>query len=432
MRVGLNAPVENYQLKTTSEYNDLNCWKKLLVIIGTIFFSIITLGIMGKQSYLWLKDRLQTKKIIVQTNNATTSAIPTPNATTPNILTPNTPVSPPSITPTVATPTIPTPHATTPNILTPNTVTPIIPTPITPAPPPTTPIVTISSISTSNTATSNAPVVEPPLIPVPISQSPIATRPTPSTSPIPLVPSAPPPPLVPSVPSVPLPSYPVLPKLTQLERAAGAGQGFPYYSQWFRDHSNAYHKEGDRWPEAQLQQFFEEGLLKYYVAQLSIDLLGFTPSQFEKELTTQERNMVYFHVNRLRRDPPQFKERIDTVIKPYIWTLTRLLNENTVPEVLPKKLLRLGVQYQRYKVVVEKISQSVTERGAAGMQTDLTGLLKVDRQTDEVQLVIYHWLKDCIRQLRAFSLDPSAGSFTYALPEFFSTNPAYQKLLDNC
>ena len=231
-----------------------------------------------------------------------------------------------------------------------------------------------------------------------------------------------------------------LPKLTQEQREATFG-GSLHHSAWFRENAPDFHANGDLWPDEKLQKFFDEGLKNHYFAESLKEYLidiSYNHSQFLK--AEEQKDLIedkfYLRI---------FKKQLVAIAKNLGIQAQRLSDEELVRTIVPiahrlivlaqkvefpKELIQLGGYFQKKKVCIEKAANmlSIRSEDPEGHAEELaqlqTQVLANDREAEQAQQIIYHWIDECAQQFRAFAVknaqDPAAdfSSFSFQMPEF--------------
>ncbi|MFT5317871.1 MAG: hypothetical protein ACI8RA_001129 [Chlamydiales bacterium] len=219
-------------------------------------------------------------------------------------------------------------------------------------------------------------------------------------------------------------SFLVLAPLTDEEMTATSGRS-EFYSQEFKGRCPDYHRTGDSWSDEVAGEFFRKGLFQHYFAMkcnrynCNLDYteafvpqgrLGFNERIVATTLFKWKRGVTK---EKQIHDLRAFRE----IVERFSWD---------------PRLLRMGAQFQREKIVLEKM-ESVAQRGS---EEAFQELMKLDGICSNRQKVLFHWISDFSEKLINFLrsrnemleelIDPD--EFELSMPEFFQ-NPDYSKFL---
>jgi len=194
---------------------------------------------------------------------------------------------------------------------------------------------------------------------------------------------------------------------SDLIQKAKLGQS-EFYSDYFRKYSKEYHRNGLNWSDIDLQRFFSEGLLRYYIGiitgyqfdydYIEVDLQcpanygNKIPDIDYKRNSNEARQVLANKVFRKNIDPqdiPDYLVKLRSIIEIFIKN---------------KYLLRLGSDFQGIKLVVEDIGHKMNKyRGYDKAKYEdlpepykkLKGYLSYyEPLVDKIQAVIFFWVMD--------------------------------------
>jgi hypothetical protein len=165
-------------------------------------------------------------------------------------------------------------------------------------------------------------------------------------------------------------------KLSILQREATFGTG-QYYSEWFHRMCASYHQGGDEWSDDRLQRFFVEGLLRHYIGEeiaydftYNYEMWGYPEYRIEytarsaitgqEESRREDHEIIPTYYDRTKFAPIAIVFNLDlsTPIQnlvPYARILGQYLKELSEN----KTLLKLGGDFQKQKVVTEKMETAL-------------------------------------------------------------------------
>lgn len=221
--------------------------------------------------------------------------------------------------------------------------------------------------------------------------------------------------------------YPSLNSLTEDEMLATGGRS-EFYSKEFKDLCPEYHRTGDAWSDEVAGNFFRKGLFQHYIAM---------------KCDRYNCNLDYVEAFNPQKKHLGFNERIVAhTLLGWQGVITREKKIHDLMELrkiierfsLQPQLLRMGAQFQREKVLLEKMEPEVRRGNEAAFRE----MMKLDGICTNRQKVLFHWISDFSEKLIAFVRSKNemgdvvidSDEFELSMPEFFE-NPEYARFLES-
>lgn len=212
-----------------------------------------------------------------------------------------------------------------------------------------------------------------------------------------------------------------LPSLTDKQREATQGKD-PQYSLWFASRAEGYHQLGDTWTDEDLQNMFIQGLLRFYIHEV-------TGYRFDYEYDRHEGRLGHEIYAMTKMTNFSFLEKTFSIVKElsrqemvdYARVLKRLIQRfcDAHPD-----LIRLGGLFQKKKIELEKLS-SFMEKNAGQNDELVKKALQLDKEIEVMQQIIYHWIVDGMQKLKDFMKDKTpqivVDQFLPSSPQFFKS-----------
>jgi hypothetical protein len=261
-----------------------------------------------------------------------------------------------------------------------------------------------------------------------------------------------------------------LPPLTEEQRNATFGASI-HYSDKFKKKANDFHAKGDTWTIDELRQFFNNGLMRYYLAELSKEMIGIEfDYNYDMWLMPESQNIPLVKSDKIKFqllfsffqiESTLFENLPDNVpITKKIQSPSPAITGKMIAQqfssflikvrgiknflkkiydeeiVLPPQLQLLGAHFQKSKVETEKLHAALEEAIQNGNpQQEIDDLAKklLDKDQKETELrqqMVFHWIRDCIQQIKDFidqekDQEISFENFQFKDPEFLK-NPKYE------
>jgi len=228
---------------------------------------------------------------------------------------------------------------------------------------------------------------------------------------------------------------PLLKSLTTTEQAAGVNTSECYNPSLKnpvnRVSFNTLHKEGnDKMTGQELQQVFFLSMFQYYTN----DFLRFNMTYDYLQARTQYKNIIFKDIPTNDRLNFGFlRSRFNIQEPPKTWFYSYEAQDliTTIQSAITKfkenKLFaKLAGAYQRWKVVVEKVENPLAD--ANRMQD----LLKIDRITTDLQIMIFHWMREGYEKFvndYKSTKSGQAGDFLAEFKPSFLEHPYYKTIM---
>jgi len=229
----------------------------------------------------------------------------------------------------------------------------------------------------------------------------------------------------------------LLEPLSERVQAAGVDNAEKYYDSSILDQSgprrislrNLHNEGNDKMTNEELQQIFFLGMFQFYTnecsnfnmninyLQIITDLQNKKTQSFEREKPNLWGLLIRFGISAKGADAWWGSPKA----KPFIATLQKA----TASFKKNISLAILGGAFQQWKVVVEKIKKPL-------ITTDrYSDLLKIDRITTDLQIMIYHWMKQGYEK---FAHDykknqTETGEFLVTFEPDFLNHPYYKEIM---
>jgi hypothetical protein len=261
-----------------------------------------------------------------------------------------------------------------------------------------------------------------------------------------------------------------LPPLTEEQRYATAGKSI-HYNDKFKKNAYTFHEKGDTWSIDELRQFFNNGLMRYYLAELSKEMIGIEfDYNYDMWLIPKNQNIPLVKSDKIKFqrllsffqiESTLFENLPDNVpitkkiqspspaitgkmiaqqFSPFLIKvrgIKNFLKKIYDKEIdLPPQLQLLGAYFQKSKVETEKLHAPLEEaiqNGNPQQEIDVLAKKLLDKDQEETELrqqIIYHWIRDCVQQIKDFidqqkDQEISFENFQFKDPRFLK-NPKYE------